>query len=349
MVNDIKDFIKGIIFSRVFVLFMMFIVMFYLLVQKLFVLQIVNGESYVDNFELKIKKEKTLKSTRGNIFDRNGELLAYNELAYSVTIEDLFESEKEKNENLNDTILRTCRLIEKNGDKVINDFNIILDNSDQFSFSVEGSSLTRFLADVYGYKKTTELGYNEKLGYDERNATPNEVIEYMGKKFGIGQYQNPEDKDSFVVGEGYTKEELLKVLTIRYLMSTNGYQKYLSTTIAKDVNEKTVATIMENKDTLLGVDISEDTLRKYVDSEYFSHVLGYTGNVSTEELEELVKEDDSYTLTDMVGKTGIEQVEELALQGQKGKEVLYVDNLGKVIKTSERIEPSAGNDIYLTI
>ena len=343
LVNDIKDFIKGIIFSRMFVLLLVFIVMFYLLVQKLFVLQIVNGESYVDNFELKIKKEKTLKSTRGNIFDRNGELLAYNELAYSVTIEDLYESGKGKNEQLNDTILRTCKLVEKNGDKVINDFNVILDNSGQFSFSVEGTSLTRFLADIYGYKKTSELKYSEK------NATPEDVIEYMGQKFAIGEYKDPEDKDSFVVGEGYTKEELLQIMTIRYLMNNNGYQKYLSTTIAKDVNEKTVATIMENKDMLLGVDISEDTLRKYIDSEYFSHVLGYTGNVSTEELEKLVKENDAYTLTDMVGKTGIEQVEELALQGNKGKEVLYVDNLGKVIKTSERVEPTAGNDIYLTI
>ena len=51
--NDMKDFFKNIIFSRLFVLIILFIIMFTVLIQKLFVLQIVNGESYVDNFELK--------------------------------------------------------------------------------------------------------------------------------------------------------------------------------------------------------------------------------------------------------------------------------------------------------
>ena len=346
MFNEIKDFLKNIIFSRLFVLIILFIVMFTVLIQRLFVLQIVKGESYVDNFELKIKKERTLPSTRGCVFDRNGELLAYNELAYSVTIEDTYESGTGKNAAINDTISKTCKIIEKNGDKVIDEFNIYLDNRGEFEFSVEGNALLRFLADVYGRRKT------EDLKYPERNATPRQVIEYLAgtKKFEIGSYSDPEDrKSTFVIGEGMTDEELLQLITIRYAISNNSYQKYLYTTIAKDVNEKTVAAIMENQDTLQGVDISEDALRKYNDPEYFSHILGYTGNVSTDELAELSLIDESYTMTDMVGKAGIEQVMETDLQGKKGKEVLYVDNLGRVIETSERVEPVAGNDLYLTI
>ena len=74
------------------------------LVYRLFDLQIVNGESYLDNFRLMIEKVKTLEGTRGNIYDRNGNLLAYNELAYSVTIEDVYESGRGKNAKLNDKI-----------------------------------------------------------------------------------------------------------------------------------------------------------------------------------------------------------------------------------------------------
>ena len=346
MFNDFKDFLKNIIFSRLFVLILLFIVMFTVLIQRLFVLQIVKGESYVNNFELKIKKERTLPSTRGCVFDRNGELLAYNELAYSVTIEDTYESGTGKNAAINDTVYRTCKMIEKNGDKVLDEFNIYLDRNGEFEFSVEGTQLLRFLADVYGRKKIDDLKY------PERNATPRQVIEYLGgtAKFEIGSYSDPDDrKSAFIVGDGMTDEELLQIITIRYAISNNSYQKYLFTTIAKDVNERTVAAIMENKDTLQGVDISEDTLRRYNDAKYFSHIMGYIGNVSTDELAELSIVNDSYTMTDMVGKAGIEQVMETDLQGKKGKEVLYVDNLGRVIETSERIEPVAGSDLYLTI
>ena len=345
MFSDFKDFMKNVITSRLFVLLIAFIVMSTALIQRLFVLQIVNGESYVDNFELTIRKEKTLKSTRGNIYDCNGELLAYNELAYSVTIEDTYESGSEKNALINDTIYRACKIIEKNGDKVIEDFNIHLDRYGEFEFSIEGTALLRFLADVYGRAKIEDLKYKEK------NATPRQVIEYLGgqKKFAIGAYDDPVEKTTFIVGKDMTDAELLQIVTIRYMISTNSYQKYLATTISKDVKESTVAAIMENLDTLQGVDISEDTLRRYVDSEYFSHIIGYTGNISTEELATLSAEDDSYILTDMVGKAGIEQVMETYLQGRKGKEVFYADSLGKVIQTSQRIEPEAGNDIYLTI
>ena len=55
-----------------------------ILVSRLFLLQIVEGESYLNNFKLKIRKERTISSTRGKIYDRNGELLAYNELAVEL-------------------------------------------------------------------------------------------------------------------------------------------------------------------------------------------------------------------------------------------------------------------------
>ena len=57
-----------------------------ILIGRLFYLQIVKGEDYLQNYELSIRRTSTIQGTRGNIYDRNGELLAYNKLAYSVTI-----------------------------------------------------------------------------------------------------------------------------------------------------------------------------------------------------------------------------------------------------------------------
>lgn len=345
MFNTIKDNFIRLVTSRLFVLLL---VMFCLgggLVYRLFQLQIVDGATYQDNFKLKIKKEKTIASTRGNIYDRNGELLAYNELAYSVTLEDVFESGSTKNPVLNDTIYKVINMIESNNDKVINDFNIIIDDNGNFSYAVKDTQLLRFLADVYGHSKTDDLKYAEKT------ATPDDVIEYLGGAgyYGVGDYTDPNDRETFQVGLGYTKEELLKIITIRYAMSANSFQKYIPTIIASDVSEETVAVIMENSASLEGVSITEDTVRKYVDSVYFSGILGYTGKASQEELDTLQLENKNYALTDMIGKSGIEKELELSLQGTKGTETVYVDNMGKVIETSDRVEPIAGNDLYLTI
>lgn len=347
MLNDIKDFLKNTVFSRLFIIILVIFVLFFILIRRLFVLQIINGEEYLNNFTLRIKKEITLDSARGNIYDRNGNLLAYNELAYSVTIEDNYENNSLKNQNINNTILNTVKIIEKcgDGDCLINNFNVVINDSGQYEYTVSDSRLLRFLADVYGHPKTDDLKRNE------RNATPDELIEYLcsSSKYGIGNYTYENDERKFIPMDGYTKEEILQIITVRYSMSTNSYQKYLSTEIASDINDITVAAIMENKDNLQGVDIEENLLRRYNQAEYMAHILGYVGNASTDDLVELAASDHEYTINDTVGKAGIEKALEEKLQGNKGKDVVYTDNVGKVLETAEHIDPVAGDNVYLSI
>ena len=63
---------------------------------------------------------------------------------------------------------------------------------------------------------------------------------------------------------------------MRYAMALNAYQQYIDTVLASDVSDETAAAIMENKDILTGVDISEDSIRKYTDGMYFASIIGYT-------------------------------------------------------------------------
>ena len=214
-------------------------------------------------------------------------MLAYNELAYSVKIEDVFESDKYKNKNLNETIFRLIQMVEKNGDSVITDFKVFINEDGEFEYTAEGTSLMRFLADAYGRQTIGDLED------DERTATAQELMEYLSspKRFAIGEYETPGDsKSAFLPGEGYSQEDWLKMVTIRYAMSLTSYRKYIGTTVAANVNERTVAVILENSDVLPGVTIMEDTIRKYVDSKYFAHVLGYTGKISSDELTTLNEE-----------------------------------------------------------
>lgn len=313
------------------------------LVYRLFFLQIIKGETYLDSFQLKIMKEKSIPAARGNIYDRNGKLLAYNELSNSVTIEDVYESGSGKNAALNETINRVIDIIEKDGDVVDTEFNIQLNSSNNFEFAIEGNSLLRFLADVYGKTSINDLKY------EERSKTAQEVIDDLCEKFGIGDYTEPGNKKSFVPGMGYEKDRLLKVVVVRYKMFSNSYQKYINTVIATSVSDKTVADVMENSNVLEGISIEEDTARVYVDSVYFSQILGYTGKISDSELTELQAQNPNYRSNDTVGKSGIEQSMESVLQGTKGSETVYVDNTGKVLETSSYIDSKAGNDVYLTI
>lgn len=357
MISKIKEYLINFFTSRTVFLFFVFCIMGGLMIHRVFVLQIVEGEEKQEEFELKIKKERTISSTRGNIYDCNGVLLAYNELANSVTIEDVYESGSTKNEQLNQTLRNVLSILHENGDKLSCDFNIFIDENGEFAFDVTGTKQQRFLADIYGQAKISDMSEKEK------SSTADDVIEYLGgtSRYGVGERIDPEDsKSEFIVGKGFTKQELLEIITIRYAMSANSFQKYIGTTIASDVSEETVAIVKENSEVLLGVDIAADTIRKYVNGPYFSHIIGYTGKISTEELAALNSEDGmdgiehssenkTYELNDIVGKAGIEKHMEEYLQGIKGKETIFVDKMGKEIENMDRVEPIAGNDVYLTI
>lgn len=332
MFNKFKDNLLILWNSRIIYLFAAFLILFSILVHRVFSLQIVNGENYLNNFQLQIKKERTIDAARGNIYDRNGVLLAYNQLAYSVKIEDVYESGKNKNALLNKTIKKTIEIIEKYGDEITNDFNIYLDDYNRYQFSLSGTRLDRFKADVYGCR------FIDEMTYLQSSSSASDIIDFLS-----GESMYNIDKTDL------SKDMILKITAIRYAMSANAYQKYISTTIANDVCDQTVAVILENNDILQGVSISEDTIRVYPNGKYTSHIIGYTGKISSDELEELKKEDDSYSSNDIIGKIGIEASMESVLKGIKGSETVFVDTMGKVIMSDEYTAAIAGNDLYLTI
>lgn len=350
MFKFLRDKIKKAVGSRMMILVVVFVLMAGILVQRLFTLQIVNGEDYLNNFTLRIKKDRTIKSTRGEIYDRNGKALAYNQLAYSVTFEDngSYGSDKERNLALNSSMYGLLRVIEDNGNDILMDYGITIDSAGDYSFTKEGVSLLRFKADVYGQ------AYVDDLKQEQRDATAAEIIEDLceAKWYGI---LNPDYTAKELAENGLPaqdqidKETILKLVIMRSNVAANSYKKYVSTTIAKDINEETVAIIMENKDVYAGVDVVEESIRVYDDSVYFAPIIGYTGQISQEELAEYNEEGEVYKNSDIVGKVGLEKTFEDELQGVDGSETVYVDNLGKVLRKDSEVAPQAGNDIYLTI
>lgn len=96
MFDRFRENFINFITSRIFVLVLVFAGLASILIVRVFKLQIIEGEKYLNEFLLKTEKSKELASTRGNIYDTDGVLLAYSELAYSVKIEDVFDGSKKR-------------------------------------------------------------------------------------------------------------------------------------------------------------------------------------------------------------------------------------------------------------
>ena len=354
MGTKIKRIFKKISLKRTTVLILVFVIMSVVLVRRLFDLQIIQGEDYISKFQARTTKERVLKSTRGNILDRNGDILASNVLSYSLTLEDngTYTSTREKNLTLNGVAYQVLQILHSNGDDITHSFHIVVDKNGEYAFDVvEGFTLNRFRADIYGQALIDDLKDEQKT------ATADQMMEFLtgSEKFSIvlsGDRAYTEDE---LISHGLpltlTKQEMLDIATIRYELNTNSFKKYMQVTIATNVSEKSVAAIMENKTGLQGIDGVEDSIRQYIDDESMAPILGYTGKASSEELTELRKQNPDYSNDAIVGKAGIEQYMELTLQGTDGKETVSVDNLGKVLKIDEdtKVEPVAGDDVQLTI
>lgn len=337
MIFDIREFLKNCIKSRLLVLFIVMVVIFSIMLGRVFTLQIIEGEEYQKNFTELIRKDIPIEATRGNIYDCNGNLLAYNQLAYSVVITDAYANTSNRDEDLNRELAEVIKVILENGESVYNDFQITLNEDNEYEFNVSSTALKRFLADVFGQASYDKLEYNKKFGFDEANASADNVMTYLM------------DEECFDVDEQYDKEIAYYIVVLRYGIKANRYSQYKTVTVAKDVSDETVAYMNEHSDTLLGVSIQEDTIRKYNYSEYFSSIIGYTGKISTTEYEELVKNDDTYTTNDIVGKSGLEQKYEQQLRGINGNESFYANKWGKKTEEIERTDSISGNDLYLSI
>ena len=333
--NRIKEHVREALNSRLFVLIFVFCILFTILIGRLFYLQIVKGNYYLNNYELQIRKTRTIPGTRGNIYDRNGNLLAYNDLAYSVTFEDNITGEN-RNEKLNQIMEQIIEIVESHDDSIINSFGIVLDSAGNYQFTQTNETLLlRFIADVYG-----EI-YVDGLTKAQKESTPDELIKYLCTDDTYGYGIDIKHLD---------KEHVLKLVNMRYAINLNSFQKYIPTVLASDVSDETAAAIMENLDKLEGVDITEESLRRYTDSKYFASIIGYTGKISQEEYDALDKDvKKKYSKSDIVGKSGLEQTLDSILQGEKGEMTFYTDTVGKVIDTVSYKEQGAGNDVYLTI
>lgn len=128
--------------------------------------------------------------------------------------------------------------------------------------------------------------------------------------------------------------------------STNGAQS--QRVVASNVSIRDAAFISEHSEAFSGVTTQEQTVRHYCYGALAAHVLGYTGTVSEDQLNNATQ---GRTLSsgDQVGQSGIEQQYDDLLAGDHGVRTLIVDSSGDVQQVVGETNPTRGSDLYLTI
>ncbi len=278
------------------------------LIVQLFNLQIVNGENYREQSNTRLSRVSSIQAARGSILDRSG-----NELA-GVKTQNNIEIYKTNisNEQLNNAILNLMNLLNQHEVAVSDTFPIKIN---PFEFTIDGDKLT-------SWKKSYKI---------DEEASAEQAFYKFKDKYEISS-ENVDD--------------IRKIITIRYKITTTGYSATKSIKIATGVNEEIVAQISERNSDFPGISISTQATRTYLAGNLAAHVIGYTGKIKEEDYE---KQKDIYDIDDIVGKTGIEYVFEEFLRGEDGEKQVEMSVDGTI--TGEYVSENAiaGSDIVLTI
>ncbi len=332
------EWLKRTLTSRVFALGAICMILMTVVIVRLYGLQIRNGAGYYETYVAKTKREIQTPAVRGNIYDRNGNLLAGNEVVYNLTIKDLDVYDKKSGE-YNEMLLRLIHLLRRFDIAIEAECPVVVNEHDEYEYmEVSESRIKRFVRDIYG---TEYIEKQAKQGIDVYSFDTQTVMKKLLTTYGFNS--------NWKRSEEISMQDALDICNIRYAMSATSYTRYRSTTIAVNISEELRTAVLEAQADMVGVEVEKSTMRVYQNAVYFSNILGYTARPSTEELERLKEEDDSYVATDIVGKSGLEKVYESYLSGEKGIDTVYLNQVGNILETLSSKPSVNGNDIYITL
>jgi penicillin-binding protein 2 len=147
-------------------------------------------------------------------------------------------------------------------------------------------------------------------------------------------------------------DRLAKILdvppdSIQQRLEQAGYESIESITVARGISPAQATAIAEFGDELPGVRLEAEAVRNYPNGDLAAHVLGYTGEITEEELNS--PEYEAYRMGDIIGQMGAEAAFEPLLKGEWGGQQVEVDSSGRVISVLGDKPAVSGNDVQLTI
>ena len=322
--ESISDKGKRLFKNRCFYISILLVAVMSVMIGRLYKLQIIDGNMYRNKALTTIDSTTKLPvdAPRGNIYDRNGLLLATTRKSYKVQMVNVDNPQEERNA----MYLALVNLFQENGDTYTNTFGKYLSYPIDWGTSLNGEDAG---ADRKSWINTIAIKKSDR----DRLNTPQEIFNYLRR-------------ERFKIDEKYTDEEAYKIMIIRYETFSFGLSYITPSVIAEDCCDETVEMIEARYLDFPGVTTEETYFREYVNAEEASHILGYVRAISEEEY--ALMKDQGYSNDDIIGKIGIEQVAEGYLRGVDGIREVYIDKNG-VVREYSYTDPIPGNDVYLTI
>lgn len=365
--------------SRYYPIALFILILMAILVVRLFVVSVVQGKDWRKEATQQNSKEIYTSAPRGNIYDRNGKVLATNKQIFTAT----FTASGMDSKEINESIETLINVLESNGDKYENKFPIKISKKGNYYYT-------------FDYEKNKWLDKNEI----QRGTSASDAFEILRKRYAINpaldrfeaadelyrkyninppiltksmKYTFDNDKKTFLERFYFSEEEIkkkpsakktlktlrkkyklskdlddeqaIKIFSVRNEIAKSGFTSYIPITVAKEISPKTISYLEEAG--IKGVSVASETIRYYPNGTTAGNLLGYMGSISEGEAADYIKK--GYSSSDMIGKYGIEGAFEDELRGRRGVKKIRVDSSGKYISTISETPPQSGKDVYLTI
>ena len=327
----------------------------------MFNLQIVHGEDYLARSVSQIVRSTTVEAARGEITDRNGNLIVGNRQTYTLTFDaSLLPDGVDENE----AILRLINLCIDNGVEYTD--NVPLTQSAPFTYiETSSSASTQFGYYLNGYLQKPGLLGRLETALEKRKkaiAAAEEKGETAEESPLLDQLLDAGLPSEDLTLEDLTAEQLMiamrwdfdiddsvsdadvrKIAAVRCELSA-GEAIAFTYILADDVDINLITDVKDGN--YYGADIGTAYTREY-ETTAAAHILGYVGDINPEEYSELA--DKGYTRNSIVGKTGVEAAFEEYLHGTNGTRISNTNDEGKVTSELYTVEPQPGNTVELTL
>ena len=303
--------------TRVTALLLLFCLIVSFFSFKLYAMQVIETGGSTNNITT-FETRTRVKAARGNILDKNGNVLVTNRASYDLTINHFVLT---SSATPNDTLMGLVKLCRELDIEYTD--HLPLTKKPPFEYTLNDYNTT--------WQNHFQTFLIERGDLDSDITAP-----LLMEKL----------RESYMIPADWNDEDARAVLGLRYELSLRNYVGSLSNYVfLSDVTNDTLAAVLELN--VPGMNVEASTVRKY-NTAYAAHILGYIGAMSPKQWEHY-KTVEGYSMDALVGQTGLEEAFESYLHGTDGTRVDVVTKDGTLVKSYYEVEPKAGQNVQVSI